>query len=1000
MDSALQVQQTIDSTPPVQRTMDSTPHVQQTMDSTPHVQQTMDSTPQVQRTMDSTPQVQRTMDSTPHVQRTIDSTPHVQRNMDSTTHVQQTMDSTPQVQRTRDSTPHVQRTMDSTPNVQRSLASTPHVQRTMDSTPQVQRTRDSTPHVQRTMDSTPKVQRSLASTPHVQRTLASTPQVPSLLLVLMFALPSCTSAVLGPAWPTAAVQQFLRMNVMEAMGISNASEGVSSASCLLGADGKAFLLEGSRRKLRASEDVSRQVAVLLHNKSQVTVIVTLKQEPFTSGVLFSIRGVKKRYLEVESSGTKAEVRVQFQSANRSLSQTFSYQMADGTAHRLALTLGPRQIVMHVDCNRIYEYRGKSVDLEIPPDFSLWLGQRHQHHGLFKGVLQDLWIIPSPQGYLFQCPDLNLSCPSCSDFHRMVQNIMDLQGLLARMADKLHGAERRLSATEKCRCERMCDVDGELRYDGDSWERGCKSCTCKNGTVVCERLLCPQPLCMGGSVAVYVPQRCCKECRPTCIFQGQTFLEGGRLTLTKQDSALPCMLYECQAGIMVRVPEHPCPEKMTCPVHQQRTLRSQCCKICPGHDFCAQDHSCGTNAQCQNLAERAVCVCLPGFVPMREDHAYCEDIDECARGSHYCHENTICVNTQGTFHCDCLPGFTRVDDYSCTEHDECQSGTHKCNPNAICTNTVGGHKCTCLPGYVGDGHSCEASCGNGCINGGTCVSPDVCVCPSGFSGRHCQSDIDECIQASIQCHANARCINLPGWFHCECRVGFRDNGSFSHRGQSCIDIDECATEHHGCSNETECVNLPGGFDCRCPRGRRCGGECSFAGKRRRNRHVWTLPGDHCSVCSCQNGKVFCRRTVCECENPNVERSCCPECDGHLAKQCHQPGTARPHRSGEIWLSGCQRCHCLGGRVECQPLACPVLRCPFRVLAEGECCPRCVAEPCHAQPASTNQARMCHDGQGVGHLPGAFWRLDNEPCTLCHCQDGIICCNTDPACTHAP
>uniref|UniRef100_A0A8C4Q7B1 Neural EGFL like 1 n=1 Tax=Eptatretus burgeri TaxID=7764 RepID=A0A8C4Q7B1_EPTBU len=765
----------------------------------------------------------------------------------------------------------------------------------------------------------------------------------------------------------------LRMNIMEAMGMSNASEGVSSVSCLLGADGKAFLLEGIRRKLRASEDVSRQVAELLHNKSQVTVIVTLKQEPFTSGVLFSIRGVQKRYLEVESSGTKAEVRVQFQSANRSLSQTFSYQMADGTAHRLALTLGPRQILMHVDCNRIYEYRGKSVDLEIPPDTSLWLGQRHQHHGLFKvGAI----LLPNHGAWI--CP----ACPSCSDFHRMVQNIMDLQGLLARMADKLRGAERRLSATEKCRCERMCDVEGELRHDGDSWERGCKSCTCENGTVVCERLLCPQPLCTADSVAIYIPQRCCKECRrksfphsfPSSIHSNSIVVSLFLIPVLTKHPSFKCYSYDRSLNLDYM--------QLCCISHSLRAppfLHSA-----PGHDFCAEDHSCGANAQCQNLAERAVCVCLPGFTPLREDHAYCEDIDECARGAHYCHENTICVNTQGSFHCDCLPGFTRVDDYSCTEHDECQSGTHKCNPNAICTNTVGSHKCTCLPGYVGDGHSCEASCGEGCINGGTCVSPDVCVCPSGFSGRHCESDIDECVQASMQCHANARCVNLPGWFHCECRVGFRDNGSFSHRGQSCIDIDECTTEHHGCSNETECVNLPGGFDCRCPRGRRCGGECSFAGKRRRNRHVWTLPGDHCSVCSCQNGKVFCRRTVCECENPNVERSCCPECDGHLAKHCHLPGTARSHRSGEIWLSGCQRCHCLGGRVECHPLACPVLRCPFRVLAEGECCPRCVPEPCHAQPTSTNQARMCHDGQGVGRLPGAFWRLDNEPCTSCHCQ----------------
>nr|XP_029495468.1 protein kinase C-binding protein NELL1-like [Oncorhynchus nerka] len=81
--------------------------------------------------------------------------------------------------------------------------------------------------------------------------------------------------------------------------------------------------------------------------------------------------------------------------------------------------------------------------------------------------------------------------------------------------------------------------------------------------------------------------------------------------------------------------------------------------------------------------------------------------------------------------------------------------------------------------------CCAFCEEGCRSGGTCVSPNTCVCPSGFTGLHCETDIDECAEVLIQCHIHSRCVNLPGWYHCECRNGFHDNGSYLIDGSSCI-----------------------------------------------------------------------------------------------------------------------------------------------------------------------------------------------------------------------
>lgn len=49
----------------------------------------------------------------------------------------------------------------------------------------------------------------------------------------------------------------------------------------------------------------------------------------------------------------------------------------------------------------------------------------------------------------------------------------------------------------------------------------------------------------------------------------------------------------------------------------------------------------------------------------------------------------------------------------------------------------------------------------------------------------EADIDECAEGIIECHNHSRCVNLPGWYHCECRSGFHDNGSYSLSGESCV-----------------------------------------------------------------------------------------------------------------------------------------------------------------------------------------------------------------------
>lgn len=60
---------------------------------------------------------------------------------------------------------------------------------------------------------------------------------------------------------------------------------------------------------------------------------------------------------------------------------------------------------------------------------------------------------------------------------------------------------------------------------------------------------------------------------------------------------------------------------------------------------------------------------------------------------------------------------------------------------------------------------------------------------------------------------------------------------------------------------------------------------------------------------QDGKIFCRRTACDCQNPSVDLFCCPECDTRVTSQCLDQNGHKLYRSGDNWTHSCQQCRCL-------------------------------------------------------------------------------------------
>lgn len=82
------------------------------------------------------------------------------------------------------------------------------------------------------------------------------------------------------------------------------------------------------------------------------------------------------------------------------------------------------------------------------------------------------------------------------------------------------------------------------------------------------------------------------------------------------------------------------------------------------------------------------------------------------------------------------------------------------------------------------------------------------------------DIDECQTDKDACDANQICLNLPGGFRCDCRLGF----TLDPLTNACEDINECQVNNHECSESQRCDNTIGSY--RCIRTQSCGTGYTF------------------------------------------------------------------------------------------------------------------------------------------------------------------------------
>jgi len=226
----------------------------------------------------------------------------------------------------------------------------------------------------------------------------------------------------------------------------------------------------------------------------------------------------------------------------------------------------------------------------------------------------------------------------------------------------------------------------------------------------------------------------------------------------------------------------------------------------------------------------LCVCL-GIVSCHEDLSDWVEPTECKRPTdttHRCYKAGSCcteVTKEGTWKrtrtCEAADGdcgdhkleetkscYIRCrhdvsggayGDWSPPSHvaDNCdRPATGDCSgPNTCCGQLVGTMSRTrpCLaPNGCADAAlkrtiKCNVRCGivhpcdrypAACSNGGTCNKDGdghSCSCRSGYTGHHCETDINECLADSDDCHDDATCSNTLGSYTCSCKAGFTGDG---------------------------------------------------------------------------------------------------------------------------------------------------------------------------------------------------------------------------------
>ena len=220
----------------------------------------------------------------------------------------------------------------------------------------------------------------------------------------------------------------------------------------------------------------------------------------------------------------------------------------------------------------------------------------------------------------------------------------------------------------------------------------------------------------------------------------------------------------------------------------------------------------------------------------------------------------------------------IDYLSFSVIDECTS--LPCNNDGLCVDGDDSFVCVCPPGFTGlvcetDIDECASS---PCRHDGTCTDREngyTCDCPGGFVGVDCETNVDEC--ASSPCQNGATCHDRVDGYACECATGFK--------GRRC-DLEAIACALSPCRHGGTCNETDAGFECRCRigyLGERCEivvDACALSSPCRHNGTCTTTEFGY--ECKCRRGYSG--------ENCEIDENSCAQSPCRNGATCRQVGTS--------------------------------------------------------------------------------------------------------------